>query len=137
MESVYIAIISTFVLTSLGCWKIYSAKLKRALREQEKALRDVSQQRFADMISRFHHESNIKEASSLSGLISITLWAIWNCIIRLEKLSADKDWNTQEPTTELRAIASNELGLIRTLIDRFLDKGRDILKDYNSDQGIK
>ncbi len=135
MESVYIAIISTFVLTCLGCWKIYSVKLKRALRDQEKALRDVSQQRFAELIHRFHHESNIKEASSLSGLISITLWAVWNCIIQLEKLSDAKDWNTKEPTTELRAIASNELGLIRTLIDRFLAKGRDILKDYNEDQG--
>jgi hypothetical protein len=134
---VYIAIISTFALTCLGCWKIFSLKLKRALRAQEEAMRNASQERFAELISRFHHESNIKEASSLSGLISITLWAVWNCIIQLETLSANKDWNTKEHTSELRAIASNELGLIRTLIDRFLAKGRDILKDYNEDQGVK
>lgn len=128
MASIFVAVISTFVLTLLGCSRYYSARLK----EQELRF----QARFAEMIDRLNHAGRVPVAASLAGLTDITLRALARCIERLLKLLNAQDWNTTEVITELQMMHSNEFRLISKLIVKFLDDTHTILRDYNKDQGV-
>jgi hypothetical protein len=132
VASIIVAVIGTFVLTLLGCWKYYSARLEKALTAQEKKF----QARFAELIHRLNHTGKIKVGSSLAGLTDITSWAVRNCIMQFVKLRNNKEWNTVEPITELQEIERNELQKIISLVREFILDDRNTLKDFNKDQGL-
>ena len=133
MESVYIAILSTFAITFAMCYKVFSVIMAKRLAEQEKK----SQARMAELLDRMHHSGQIKVGSSLAGLTGITLWALRNCITQFVTLLKNKDWNTRGPITELQEITENEFSAILKLTSEFLSEARGIMKEFDGDQGVK
>lgn len=136
MESVYIAIFSTFAITCAVCYKVFAVRMAKALKEQEARLRQQSEARMAELLDRMHHAGQIKVGSSLAGLTGITLWALRNCTTQFVTLLKNKDWNTREPISELQAITENEFSAILKLTSEFLSEARGIMKDFDKDQGV-
>jgi hypothetical protein len=132
VESVYIAILSTFAITFAVCYKVFSARMERKLAEQRKQ----SEARMAELLDRMHHAGQIKVGSSLAGLTGITLWALRNCTTQFVRLLKDRDWNTTEPISELQAITDNEFSAILKLTSEFLSEARGIMKEFDRDQGL-
>jgi hypothetical protein len=96
----------------------------------------IHQREFSELIHRMNHEGMIPNAATATGLMNLILWAVSNSIMTLEKLYANKDWNTQEVITNLREIAIEELGLLHKKLGDFLESKRNVLKDYDRQQGL-
>jgi hypothetical protein len=128
VASVFIAIFSTFVLTCMGCYVIYSRKLA----EQKK----YYEARMGELLNRLHHAGMIKAGASLAGLIPLISWALNRCIEQFVRHLNHKEWNTRAAIIELQAITENEFSLVLKLFNEFLKSGRAIFKEYDKDQGL-
>lgn len=134
-------ILTLYILLFLSLWSyvgwcIFKRMLKAALIAQEERLKKESEEKFAQMINEFNHEGPVPPGASLIGLAGLISWATLNCIKEFEKHLLNKDWNIQAPLTELRMIWSNEMKRMRSVVEEWLNKRREILERYNKEQGL-
>lgn len=99
-------------------------------------IKAMHQKEFAELIHRMNHEGPIPKSATSIGLLSLITWAVSNSIIDLKKLLEKQDWNTSGTIMSLQEIGMNELRKLHTQLDDFLQSRRDILKEYDSKQGL-
>jgi len=104
--------------------------------EEIEELKRLHQSEFSDMIHRMNHEGPIKEGASAQGLTYLILWAVENSLIVLEELYTKKEWNTTEAISNLRGIAMVELQMLHQKLGDFLEAKRNVLRDFNRQQGL-
>lgn len=115
----------------------YILSMRKKDRQHAKSLislREEHRKEFEELIAKINHEGPIKEGVSAVGLMNLILWAIKNSITTLEKLYANKDWNTKAVTTELQEIVMVELRLLYIKVSDWVEAVRNHLRDYNHKQ---
>ena len=139
MNNLYLGLLIGFVLASClwlpGFVLAYRRVIRKKMAEIE-YLKQAHQAEFADMIHRMNHEGPIKEGSSAHGLTYLILWAVENSLIILEQLYTKQDWNTTEVISNLRGIAMVELQMLHQKLGDFLEAKRNVLRDFNRQQGL-
>lgn len=139
MSNLYLGLLIGFVLASClwlpGFVLAYRRVIRKKMAEIE-YLKQAHQSEFADMIHRMNHEGPIKEGSSAHGLTYLILWAVENSLIILEQLYTKQDWNTMEAISNLRGIAMVELQMLHQKLGDFLEAKRNVLRDFNRQQGL-
>lgn len=137
--NVLICILIGFAFGLLASFPVFILMFRRFTRVKVKEIEEIKlihQREFSELIHRMNHEGMIPNASTATGLMNLILWAVSNSIMSLEKLYANRDWNTQEVITNLREIAMDELGLLHKKLGDFLESKRNVLKDYDRQQGL-
>lgn len=135
--NVFLCILIGFALgisASLPAFILIFRKFTRRKVQEIEEIKAVHQQQFSELIHRMNHEGMIPNASTATGLMNLILWAVSNSIMTLEKLYANKDWNTLEVITDLRTIAMEELGYLHKKLGDFLEAKRNVLRDYDKHQ---
>jgi len=139
VSNLYLGLLIGFVLASClwlpGFVLAYRRVIRKKMAEIE-YLKQAHQSEFADMIHRMNHEGPIKEGSSAHGLTYLILWAVENSLIILEQLYTKQDWNTMEAISNLRGIAMVELQMLHQKLGDFLEAKRNVLRDFNRQQGL-
>ena len=139
MSNLYLGLLIGFVLASClwlpGFVLAYRRVIRRKMEEIEE-LKRLHQSEFSDMIHRMNHEGPIKEGASAQGLTYLILWAVENSLIVLEELYTKKEWNTTEAISNLRGIAMVELQMLHQKLGDFLEAKRNVLRDFNRQQGL-
>lgn len=129
--------VSLFGAGFLTAWYWQRRLSRHAFDEVVARLTLKHEQDFAELINRFNHEGPIPHNASAVGLIALILSAQSRATSTLKERLKAKDWNTQTVITELEEITENELLLLHKKLSDFLESRRDILRDYNENQGIK
>lgn len=133
---VLIGLLFSFAIGFLLAMLLYKRRINILL-GAFKIGQELNRREWEEMINRLNHSGAIKEASTLVGLMNISLWAISRCIITLELLLQRKEWNTEPVIVELQKIMANELSLLRKKVSDYLDSMRETLKSYNHKQEEK
>lgn len=137
--NVYLFCLMSFLLGLLASFPVFILALRRVTRrkmQEIESIKEAHRQAFQDLIHRMHHEGPIPKGATSAGLLSLITWAISNSIIDLKRLLEERDWNTSGAITNLQEIALNELRKLHKQIEDFLQSRRDILKEFDSKQGL-
>lgn len=123
----------SFVIGFLTAMLIYKRRIKILL-VAFKLGQELNRLEWEELINKLNHSGPIKEASTVVGLINISLWGVSRCITALEELLKSKDWNTTPVIKELQMILSNELSFLYRKVNDYLNSMREHLKEFHHNQ---
>lgn len=127
------------LLASLLWLPVFILSYRRTIRlkmDEIERLKLQHQAEFAELIYRFNHEGPIPKGVTVDGMTTIISWAVSRVIDSLKRLYSRQDPDTRAPTTELEEIALNELLRLNKVVAEFIESKRNILKEYDKNQGI-